>query len=137
MTANQLLDYQISQSGRQVEACLSGMTSEAFESKTNGMSPQEILIHLSEAYQAFLTVAKGEKHNWGSFVVADRSMSAVLDIFRNLRQEAAELAASTGEEAVIKEGYDYVVAHDNYHVGQLVLSRLQSEPGWDAYSIYS
>lgn len=100
------------------------------------MSPRDILEHLAEAYTALIASCKGEKHAWGSFVIPDKSSANLVKVFTLIRNEAVETALAHEDEATLKHVYDYIIGHDNYHVGQLVLSRLQAEPDWNSNAIY-
>jgi hypothetical protein len=138
MNTRELLQYEIGQVGKQLEACFNGMSEAAFDTKCseNAMTPREIIVHLAEAYLAFMAVARGEKHNWGSFTVEDKTTSNLLSVFRDIRTKAVEMALASDDEAVSKEAYDYIIGHDNYHVGQLVQSRTLVDLDWDTNAIY-
>jgi uncharacterized damage-inducible protein DinB len=137
MTSQELLQYELDQVRKQIEACFAGMSDEAFTTKCapNGMSPAEILEHLADAYEAFIVTLRGEKYNFGSFVIDPKTRKNLEKAWTDQRKRAVEVAM-TDDDKVMKEAYDYLVGHDNYHVSQLVLSRLQVEPGWDSYLIY-
>ncbi len=138
MEGRELLEYQLDQAGKQIDACLEGMSDEAFETKPtqDGMTPAETLAHLSEAYHAFCAEAKGEKHEWGTYAVEDKSRENLTKVFHDERNAAVEAALASGEDRMQKHAYDYIVGHDNYHVGQLVHSRLKVDPNWNMYAIY-
>jgi hypothetical protein len=53
------------------------------------------------------------------------------------RAKAVDAALSQDEDKGLKNAYEYIIGHDNYHVGNLVASRLQVEPEWDSYAIYA
>ena len=139
MTAKELLKYELDQVGKQIDVCLKGMSEQGFDTKCSpaGMTPREMLEHLCEAYLALAAHAKGEKYEWGSFAIEDKSTDNVLATFRDLRSKAVEAALGGDEDEAMRNAYDYIVGHDNYHVSQLVLSRLQVEPEWNSYEIYS
>lgn len=100
------------------------------------MTPRDILEHLCEAYVALLAYTKGEKHEWGSYAIADKSTDSVLATYRECRKNAVDAIMAKDDETSVKHAYDFIVGHDNYHVGQLVLSRRQAEPDWNSYAIY-
>lgn len=139
MTARDLIEFELNGVGRQIEACLAGMDEAAMDTKCSpvGMTPREMIEHLGEAYQAFVTTSRGEKHEWGSYRVADKSTENLKRVVFGLRAEAVAIAAERDDEKSLHAAYEYIVGHDNYHVGQLVLARLQVEPDWDSYSIYA
>ncbi|HVT14154.1 MAG TPA: hypothetical protein VHE55_17970 [Fimbriimonadaceae bacterium] len=139
MTGKELLQYEIEQVGKQIDACLDGMSDAAFHSPCapNGMTPCQILEHLSEAYVAFAAVSKGEKHSWGSFSVHDKSKENLEKVFRECRDAASKAALAGEDDETQKHAYDYIIGHDNYHVGQLVLGRMSVELSWNGEAIYA
>jgi hypothetical protein len=139
MNALELLEYEINQVGKQIDACLNGMSESCMDTKCSpaGMTPREILGHLCDAYEAHVVTMRGEKYEFGSFQIEDKSTANLRRIFADQRAKAVKVALSNSEDETLHEGYDYIVGHDNYHVGQLCLSRVQDDPNWDYYSIYS
>lgn len=136
MTATELSRYTLELSGRQLEACFAGMDADDWESRLTeqAMTPLEIAAHLAEAYQAFITLTEGREHRWGSFKIEPNTPEAVLSEMFRLRQQAID---SVGErDVMIRAAFDYLTAHDAYHVGQLVLARLQVHPDWNFMAIY-
>lgn len=138
MTAVELSRYQFDDQGYQLERCFEGLSEAQMDAKTTegSMTPRETLEHFCECYTAFLASMKGEKHNWGTYKLADHSTDALLEEFRKLRTQAVEGALSKGDEETLRHAHLFMTAHDAYHVGQLCLLRLQSDPSWDPYSIY-
>ncbi len=130
MTARQLLEFELDQVAKQIEVVLSDLPDERYDVKCSpvGMSPREILAHLCEACDAFVCYAKGEKYTWGSLVVETPNLAT----WRRYREAA--VAAVTDEN--LKLAYDFLVGHENYHVGQLAQVRLQIQPEWDTNEIY-
>lgn len=139
MTGKELLQYQLEQVGKQLDACLDGISDTAFNTKCapNGMAPGEILEHLCEAYQAFVAHTTGEKHSWGTFSIHDKCADNLKKVFHEMRAAAVAAALAGEDEDRQKGAYDYIIGHDNYHVGQLVLARLQVEFDWDSNAIYA
>lgn len=138
VTAKELLKYELDQAGKQIEACLDGMPEAGYSAKCsqNGMTTIEILEHFCEAYTALAAACQGEKYEWGSFAIEDKSAANVTGVFRELRAKAVDACLKGDDDASLQHAYDYVVGHDNYHVGQLVLLRLQVQPDWNSYAIY-
>lgn len=138
MTTNALLEYEITEVGNQIEACLKGLPEPGMDMKSGptGMTPREILEHLGEAYQAVATVRAGGKHEWGSFRIEDKSTENLLRVYREKRAAAVGSVLNGDDDEAHKVAYDYIIGHDNYHVSHLVASRLQAEPDWNPYSIY-
>jgi hypothetical protein len=137
MTAQELLQYEIDGVGFQLHAIIDTMPSSVQDEKLTdgGMSPKEMLGHVAEAYHATCAHCKGETHEWGSYSVGDQTWDGLLKNFWTERDAAAK-AALGGDEKAVKAGYDYIVSHDSYHVGQLALLRMKHDSTWDPYSIY-
>jgi hypothetical protein len=138
MNTRELLQYECEQVGKQIVACLEAMPEVGFDTRCTekGMTPREMLAHLAEAYQAFLLATIGEKHDWGSYTVEDQSTENLRAVWTEQRSKAVQAALFSDDDHVIKEAYDYIIGHDNYHVAQLVQSRVLVQPDWDAYGIY-
>ena len=100
------------------------------------MPPRDILEHLSEAYTALIASCNGEKHEWGSFSISDKATENLVATFFALRDQATAALLAKDDDDSLKHGYNFIVGHDNYHVGQLVLSRLQAQPDWNHYEVY-
>lgn len=136
MTALELIKSQIEAAGFQLAQTLAGVSEDQVDFKPipNLMSMREQVEHLCECYQAVKTHAQGGKHEWGKYSTGATSWTGLLETFRTSREEAVEMAlASDDAVSVLSE---YVVAHDNYHVGQLVVVRTSFDAEWNSYSIY-
>ena len=134
MDAKQFLAIQLEDAGYQLEKCYEGISDTAMNLKVCevAMTPKEILIHLGDVYKAFLAIHAGEKYEWGSYQPKDVSWSEVAA----MRKVAVTSALASDSEDGMKMANAYILGHDNYHVGQVCLARIQSEPGFDPYSIY-
>lgn len=101
------------------------------------MSPRQTAIHLAQCYTAFITEANGEPWDWSKpFDLGTSEPSAVLSRVNTLRAEAIDLVRSTEIEEVLTKAADFILMHDCYHVGQMALFRMRTDPNWDPYSIY-
>ena len=138
MDTRELLQYELDKVGKQIDRCLDGLTEAGYDTKcaVKGMTPREMLVHLAEVYEAFMASMRGETYEWGSYKLEDTSTQNVRRVFSKGRSKAVEIALASLEDKVIKGTYDYLVGHDNYHVGQLVLSRMQVDAEWDPEAIY-
>lgn len=138
MNAKELLSYEIDQCGAQIRACFSGMPESGMDTPCGpgAMSPRDLLEHLAEAYTALIASCRGEKHEWGSFSIPDKTTDNLIATVFSLRDQAVAAVLAKEDDASLKHGYDFIVGHDNYHVGQFVLSRLQVQPEWNSYEIY-
>lgn len=139
MTAHGFISYQLRDGRHQIEKCYEGLDEAGFDVRPapHAMSPREILEHLCECHQAFLDSLEGKKFSWGEYVLEDRSAAGLRQKFAELRAAAEAAIDKNPDETTLKYAHAYLVAHDAYHVGQLALSRLAQDPGWDPYSIYA
>lgn len=122
----------------QLEQSFAGISEADFDKKITeqGMSAREILEHLCECYQAVITDTAGGKHEWGTFTVEDKSIANLTAQFNALRAKAVAAALDQDEEQAAMYGFNYIALHDAYHVGQLALIRMATDPNWNPYSIY-
>jgi uncharacterized damage-inducible protein DinB len=136
MTTSELIKFECDAVGFQVEKVFEGLSDADYSVKTIpvAMSAAETLVHLCECYVAFAKHIAGEKHEWGTFVIADPSPSNLRDAWKSHRAEAVTLATTSNDHA--KLVHEFIIAHDAYHVGQMALLRLSLDESWDAYSIY-
>jgi len=137
MDAKELLAYSIDNVGFQLEKVFVGLPASVQSSRAcpSGMCPPEMIEHLCEAYQAVLINASGGTYEWGTFVIIDKSWDNLVATFKLMRQQARN-AVIGGDEKLLKAGVDYIVLHDAYHVGQMASILIDSDLGWDPYSIY-
>ncbi len=137
MTARELIEKQLDESGYQFNACLMGLTDEDFEAKPIAvmMSLKEILEHCMEACQAVITGVEGGKHSWGTFQAPALPMQQQIEHFNILRGHAISAGLSKIDEDA-QWLNDYLVLHEVYHVGQMVAIRLAIDANWDFFSIY-
>ena len=139
MTAKELLKWQLDHVGTQLTKAFDGLPVSGWDHRASpgAMSPRETAEHLCECYTAFAASAAGGKHEWGSFQIEDKSEANLIATMRTLRSDAVATALATGDDQVYREATEYILTHDAYHVGQLCASRLDSDPNWDAYAIYT
>ena len=139
MTTVDYVRYQLDDLGFQLNACFGAIGEDLLELKLTpqSMTPRETVEHLCEAYLAFLAHVEGEKWNWGSFSIADRSKPNLMETLHEIRGRATTAAcADEKDEDRLKTAHAYITAHDAYHVGQLSLLLVNHNPAWDPYSIY-
>jgi len=138
MTALELLNSQFKDAGTQLDNLFKGIATASLDHKTepDGMSPREQIAHLGEAYSAVLAHERGAKYEWGSYTPKSTEMPALWDEIKALRAQATGEILKSGTDESLRYGADYIVAHDNYHIGRMVPARLACEPGWEPYSIY-
>ena len=124
-------------SGRQLDQVLAGLKEEHADTKIGvSQSPREMLEHLTDCYMNTVKAAEGKEPEWGSFSAAGKSWADLQKACAESRATAVEIILGTPEDKVGELALNYIIMHDTYHVGQLALVRLQTDPTWDAYSIY-
>lgn len=136
MTVTDLIKIQLATSGNQLTKVFEGMPENLFEEKLvpSAMSPADTLIHLSECYVASKAAMSGEKHEWGTFTIEDRSPANLLAVHKSLRDQACEAALAQPDH--VDHAFDFIVLHDCYHIGQMAQFRLANTPDWNPYSLY-
>lgn len=107
------------------------MSDAQLDTRAAQSTPRATIAHLCECYEAYLAHLSGTPWEWGSY-----SADATLDTLWQTRAKAVEAACSAGTDDALRTAHAYIVAHDAYHVGQLCLVHLQTNPDWDPYSIY-
>lgn len=138
MTAKELMEYEVENTGFQLTRCLQDLPADLLDKRLTekGMSPRETASHLCESYLALDAHNKGRHYEWGSFSAEALAWDRLLAKMFELRKEAAA-GTCVDEDDKLRACHDYIVAHDAYHVGQLCQLRLQFQPDWEPYSIYS
>jgi len=139
MTANQMVQREIVNIGGQLRAVSEGMpdAGQDFKFTAEAMTPRQMIEHLCEAYTAVLNIASGREHRWGEYQAEDKDYGKLLLTMWDLRRQAAAAVKDDSSDKLAETGYDYIVAHDAYHVGQMALVRMHVDPAWDPHSIYS
>ena len=138
MTALELLKAEIDDAGYQLTKTMEGLDDVGAEHKAtpDSMSAKEMIEHLAEAYVALSTEVAGGKHSWGTYKAADPTWVGVQSEWKSARDKAADAALGAGTDAAIMLAHDFIVAHDYYHVGQMVTLRLSLDPQFNFYGIY-
>lgn len=117
-----------------------GLSESAWDARVSpsSMSPREQIGHLSECYHAAMEMMAGREYAWGSWTTSESTSTGLMAQWQQMRDHA--VGEALREDATPKarqSAIDYIVLHDAYHVGQLVLIRIETDPGFDPYSIYS
>ncbi|MEI7986250.1 MAG: hypothetical protein WCI55_11540 [Armatimonadota bacterium] len=137
MTGKEFAAQMMDECGYQLKACLVGISDENFVATplAGMMSIRDSLEHCAEAYVAVQKGIAGEKHSWGTYKFPAGSVNELVDIFDTERAKAVELSLEKFDDDshFVK---DYIVAHEFYHVGQMVSVRLALGDGFEPYSIY-
>lgn len=137
MEAKEFAITLLEESGYQFNACLKDISDEDFDRKPieRLMSIREMLEHVLEVFVAIDKSAKGEKHDWGNFTAPQLSKSELLAHFSTEREKAVATALEHFD-AMPFLASDFLVAHEFYHVGQMVGVRRALDESWNSYSIY-
>ncbi|MEI7575338.1 MAG: hypothetical protein WCK51_00465 [Armatimonadota bacterium] len=137
MTARELIEKQLDETGFQFNACLKDLTEETFEAKPVAvlMSCKETVEHSMEALQAVITGVAGGTHSWGTYQAPALPMTQLIETFNSLRGLAIEAGLSVFDDDAHWLN-DYLVLHEVYHVGQMAAVRHALGDGWDSYAIY-
>lgn len=139
MNAQELLEAQLKDIFGQVSAVYKDISESSMDHKScpSAMTPREMLEHLCECCVAVSTHASGEKYSWGSYSAPDKTTKGLWNEYAGLRAKAVQDALGLGTDEGLNLASNYLVLHEPYHVGQVVTSRLESEPTWDADSMYA
>lgn len=106
---------------------------QAAQSHDQAMSARDMVIHMADCYAAFTTEGS---YAWGSFQPSGSSFSVLRAEMASLREQAYAKADSD-DEAVLKKAFDYLIHHDQYHLGQLVTIALAVRSDFDAHALYA
>jgi hypothetical protein len=122
---------------KQLEAVLEGFPEDAVGRRfpTINLTPLEAVEHLCDTYSAYLSVDR-RSYRWGSYRLSNSDWESVLTEFWSVRGQAREAVRSSNDDAFVALAFDYVMAHDAYHVGQLAACRMACDPEWDPESLY-
>jgi uncharacterized damage-inducible protein DinB len=135
MTAQDLMRFQLQHTAKMVDVVLNAFDDETqnAQSHDQAMNVRDMVIHMSDCYAAFVTEGS---YAWGSFEPSGTA-------FASLREEMATLRASayakceTDDEATLKKAFDYLIHHDQYHLGQLVTVAISVKQDFDAHAMYA
>lgn len=122
---------------KQIRAVAGGFPEAEAEKRLPGMSmsPLETLEHLCDCCCAYLTEDKSQ-YAWGSYRLSERNMGSALAELESQRARARQEMEATNREEQLAHSFDYLMAHDAYHVGQLAACRMACDPTWDSMSLY-
>lgn len=137
MTGKEFAAQLVDECGYQLKACLVGISEANFVATPleGVLSIRDALEHCTEACVASSMGVAGEKHSWGTYKFPDGSVSDLVAIFDAERAKAvAAVMDKFDEDAHFVK--DYIIAHEFYHVGQMVSVRLAFDDGFEPYSIY-
>ena len=102
----------------------------------NLLTAKETAAHLCECYVMLDSRIRGEEYQWGTYKVGESSWEGIQREMGELRARASEAALTAGDDKSLWYLNEFMVGHDQYHVGQMCAVRLARDPEWDAYSIY-
>ena len=139
MSAPAFLIHSLDSAAKQVHAVFTGINGDLWNHQVvpEAMSPIQTATHLAHCYTAFLAEAAGEHWDWSKpFELGTSEPGEALNKMNSLRNEAIDVLKSTSDEAVITKAVDFLLMHDCYHVGQMAIFRMNTDPSWDPYSLY-
>ena len=99
-------------------------------------SIREQVIHLTECYLATMAAVNGAEYSWGAYQPGDVTFADLEADRKRLRSEAVDMLLTTGEEEDLRHGLNYIILHDQYHIGQIASTRQVFEPEWSSYVLY-
>lgn len=138
MNAIKLLSHQLEDTTFQIAKVLEGVKESDldFRIAPSARTILEQIEHLCEVYTAVEEQSRGEHHQWGAYVIEDKSWSNLLATFTTLRSKAIEIVSSPQSEKELFTASDFMVGHEYYHVGQIASIRIATDPAWDPFCIY-
>ena len=139
MTAQELLKAEIGEADYQLKKVFEGLSEADVDAKPlpTMMSIREMVEHLMECCVATTASVAGKEHPWGSYSAPDKAWDAMTTEFWRLRAAATDKVLTSEDPKAITSGAAFLVAHDNYHVGQMAAIRIALDSAWDPYSIYN
>lgn len=137
MNAKDLILGQFDTMRKQLEAVLDGFPEDAVGRRfpTISLAPIEAVEHLCDAYSGYLANDR-RNYRWGSYRLLSSDWESALKELWLVRGQAREAVQNSNDDAFIALAFDYVMAHDAYHVGQLAACRMACDPKWDPESLY-
>lgn len=125
--------------GFQLERVFQGLPAELLDAKLvpSTMSPRETMCHLYECYVAYLAHLAGGSHDWAAYEIPADVASDITNQVWTKRAEAVEALIAKNDEDASKTALDYIAMHDSYHIGQLCALRIEKDPSFNPYSLYS
>jgi uncharacterized damage-inducible protein DinB len=138
MTGSDVMTHLLEGVTRQLKACFAEISDEEldFAWRPEAMTARQMAVHLTEVYMAVLAKAAGTEFEWGSYQPPSMESEALLSEMWAKRDAAIQAFPVKDDPAAVEVLSDYVIGHDYYHVGQLVIARLSAGKGFDAYAIY-
>ncbi len=139
MTAKELLKHEIGEVDYQLNKLFEGLTEDDLKAKPlpTMMSIREQVEHLTECYVATVASVEGTEHAWGTYTAPDPAWEAMKSELFRLGAMASDKILASEEPKAIASGAMFLVAHANYHVGQMAAIRIALDSTWDPYSIYN
>lgn len=127
-------------SGFQVSQVFAGLKDEDWQRRLlpDTMSPQEVILHLTECCKAALhrVTQESDFDGWGKTVMSGSTPEKWIEEFNACRAQAISAGLEEDSERNQEILMDLLSLHEAYHVGQLCTLRLQIDPSWNYYSIY-
>ncbi len=139
MSAPEFLMSGLNSAAKQINAVFSNIATDHWDHRatSEAMTPLESIRHLAHCYTAFMSEARGQAWDWRApFDLGVTEPGDMLAKANEIRAQAVDLVKSSTDESIYEKAIDYILLHDAYHVGQMALFRMQTDPTWDPSSIY-
>jgi hypothetical protein len=135
MTASELLQFQLDETGKMLRRAFDGVDDRSADFEIGGMmSPRKQAAHLIRCYRACEDVSKGKEPAWETYDVDDSDWGSLMQLMEPDRSRA--VSGVTDDRKSIENANTFILGHDHYHIGQLCAIRLAMDPDWNAYAIY-
>jgi uncharacterized damage-inducible protein DinB len=137
MTAHELAEILVEESGYQISACLNGVSDENFDAKpiATMMSLRESLEHMLEVFVAIQADVAGAKYEWGTFEAPALGKDELVEMFNEERSQAVAVAIERVDSTPHLVN-SFLVGHEFYHVGQMAAVRAACDSDWNSYALY-
>ncbi|MCC6686573.1 MAG: DinB family protein [Fimbriimonadaceae bacterium] len=139
MSAPEFLISGLNAAAKQINAVFSNIAADHWDRRatSEAMTPLESIRHLAHCYTAFMSEARGQSWDWRApFDLGVTEPEDILAKANELRAQAVDMVKSSTDETIYEKAINYILLHDAYHVGQMALFRMQTDPTWDPHSLY-
>lgn len=137
--ANPVISHVLAESGNALNRVIDGFPEAAWG---NNLTPKsktaaEIIGHLTWVYAAYIALLETGKAAWDRYDPSGKSPEELVAELRETRRYAMEEANGSEMPLIHRGALEYIVMHEMYHLGQLVLIRAEAQPDWDAEAVFS
>lgn len=139
MSAPGFLINGLNAAAKQIHAVFDSIATDHWDRRatSEAMTPLESIRHLAHCYTAFMSEARGQSWDWRApFDLGVTEPEDILAKANELRAQAVDMVKSSTDETIYEKAINYILLHDAYHVGQMALFRMQTDPTLDPHSLY-